>query len=109
MGPWMMGGRYGMGPWMMGPNGQGGYMMRNWQGWGPPGAPNQGNANLSVGDVKAQLDQYVASMGNPRLKAGPVTPQGNDAFIADVVTAQGNVVVQRFSIDRRTGSWRPVQ
>lgn len=95
-GPGMMG--YGMmGPGMMGPG------MMGW-GYGPP----QANFNLSADDVKAHLDRYIAMMGNPHLKAGPVTEKDPNTITAEILTTDKNALVQRFNVDRRTGLWQPV-
>jgi hypothetical protein len=96
MGPWMGPGM--MGPGMMGPGM--GY-------WGGGGVPS--NLNLSAADVKTQLERWVAIMGNPRLKAGPVIEKDANTVTADIVTVDKNVVVNRFAVDRHTGWWRPVE
>lgn len=96
-GPGMMG--YGMmGPGMM--MGPGGMM-----GWG--NRPQQGNLNLSTSDVKGYVERWVTMMGNPRLKAGPITEKDSNTITADIVTADKNALVQRFKIDRHTGFWQP--
>jgi hypothetical protein len=58
--------------------------------------------NLTADDVKSWLEQR---MFNPRLKVGEVT-QTDDMITATVVTKDKDVVVQKFSIDRKSGSWR---
>lgn len=79
-------------PGMMGPGRMG------WGGYQYP-------ANPSVGDVKAYIEQWVASMGNPRLKVGPVTEKDANTIVGEVVTQDGSLV-QRFEVDRRTGVYR---
>ncbi|MGJ4899159.1 hypothetical protein ACQR2B_29310 [Bradyrhizobium oligotrophicum] len=122
MGPGMMGGYGMMGPGMMGP----GYgcpgCMPNMMGYGMMGGgmmgpsmmgwaygPQQANLNLSTNDVKNYLDRWIAMMGNPHLKAGPIAEKDSNTITAEVVTADKGDVVQRFSIDRRNGFWQPVQ
>jgi len=103
MGPGMMG---GYGPGMMGPGMMGG-CGPGMMGWGY--GQQQANLNLSVADVKSALDRWVAMNGNPRVKAGPVTEKDANTITADVVTAEKGDLVQRFSVDRRTGFWQPVR
>ena len=108
MGPGMMGPGYGygMGPGMMGPgygHGMGpGMMGRGYD-------SQQANLNLSTSDVKVYLDRYLAMMGNPHLKAGPVTEKDANTIAAEIVTADKSALVQRFNVDRRTGYWQPAQ
>ena len=103
MGPGMMHGYgYGMGPWMMGPNAAGGY------GYGMPPwtmAPYRTNqaANLSVDDVKNYFERSLAWQGNPRVKLGTVSEKDADAITADIVTTDKDGLVQRFTVNRRTG------
>jgi len=78
-------------------------------GYGMMGPGQQVNLNLSTNDVKTYLDRYVAIMGNPHLKAGPVTEKDSNTIAADIVTTDKDALVQRFEVDRRTGSWHPVQ
>jgi hypothetical protein len=114
MGPGMMGGYGMMGPGMMGcpgcgygmmgPGMMGGYGMM-----GPGYGPSQANLNLSTNDVKTYLDRYIAVMGNPHLKAGPVTEKDSNTITAEIVTAEKGDIVQRFAIDRKSGFWQPVQ
>ncbi len=108
MGPGMMG--YGMmggyGPGMMGYGMMSGYGpgMMGWGHW-----PQQANLNLSTSDVKSHLDRYIAVMGNPHLKAGPVTEKDANTITAEIVTTDKDALVQQFNVDRRTGFWQPVQ
>ena len=91
MGPWMMS------PWMMGP-GMMGY------GWGPLGpGGQQSNLNLSASDVKSSLERWIAMAGNSRIKVGNVSEKDASTITADIVTADKEALVQRFSVDRRTG------
>lgn len=106
MGSGMMGGwncPMMMGSGMM----QGGHMMMG------PGMmmnrgnnPGQANLNLSVSDVKSDLEQWVSAMGNPHVKAGPVTEKDANTIIADVLTTDKGSLAQRFTVDRRTGTWK---
>lgn len=60
------------------------------------GAPPQ------IADVERALNRWLVRVANPRLKLGPVTEAGSDAFQADVVTKDGSLV-QRFRIERPSG------
>ena len=101
MGPGMMGNCGTMGPGMMNMMGLG--MM----GWG--NGQQQVEINLSAGDVKSYLDRYVTMMGNPHIKTGAVTEKDANTITASIVTTDKDALVQRFSIDRHTGVWQPVQ
>jgi hypothetical protein len=107
MGPGMMGPGM-MGPGMMGPGMMGpGMMGPGMMGSGMMG--QQANLNLTANDVKAHLERWVAMSGNPRIKVGPVTEGNDNTVTADIVTTDGDALVQRFSIDRSTGIYRVVQ
>ena len=107
-GPGMMQGyQQGYGPGMMQGYGPGyGPGMRG--GYGPgygQGAP-QGNLNLSTDDVKANLQRWIDAQGNPRIKVGAVKEKDADTIEADIVT-KDNSLVQRFTVNRHTGFYRP--
>ncbi len=89
-----------MAPGMMGPGMRG-------HGWGPWG--QQGNLNLSANDVKGYLERWIAMAGNPRIKVGNVSEKDVSMITADIVTTDEEVLVQRFSVDRRTGFLRSVE
>jgi len=106
MGPGMMSGwncPMMMGSGMM----QGSRMMM-----GPGMMMNRGNnsrrtdLNLSVNDVKGDLEQWVAAMGNSHVKAGSVIEKDANTITADVVTTDKGSLAQRFTVDRRTGTWQ---
>jgi len=112
MGPWMMGpmmgpmmGGYGpgmmMGPMMMGGYGPG--MM----GWGRRSGQAE-DLNLSVKDVSANMDRWLAMMGNSRLKLGPVAQKDADTITADIVTTDKGGLVHRLEINRHNGFMRSV-
>jgi hypothetical protein len=110
-GPGMMQGYgQGYGPGMM--QGYGAGMMGGYQrGYGPgamgPGGPaQQGDLKLSTGDVKANLERWITAQGNSRLKVGEVKEKDADTIEADVVT-KDNSLVQRFTVNRHTGFYRP--
>ena len=116
-GPGMMGG-YGYGPGMMGGYGygpgnmMGGYGMMYGRGYGPgmmgPGwYGGQGNLNLSADNVKNYLERWIGVQGNPRLKVGDVKEEDADTIEADIVTKEGNALVQRFTVNRHTGFYQP--
>lgn len=108
---WGMMGGYGPG-WMHGyasDRGYGpGWMM---QGGTPPcwgyaaGSADSNALNLTVDQVRNQLDRWIERQGNPRLKAGDVKEKDADTIQADIVT-KDNSLVQRFDVNRRTGFWR---
>jgi hypothetical protein len=106
MGPMMGPGMMGMGPMMGHGMGMGPMMGNGMMGW--YGAP-QGNLNLSVDDVKASVERWIAAMGNPRLKPGHVVAKDDDTITADVVTVDKEALVQRFAVNRHTGYWQQVQ
>jgi hypothetical protein len=93
MGPCGYGMMGGYGPGMMG--------------WGY--GPQQPNLNLSAKDVKSYLDRWIATTGNPHLKAGPVAEKDSNTITADIVTTDKEALVQRFNVNRRTGLWQPAQ
>ena len=92
-----MRGGYGPGPGMM-------------QGYGPRGAiqgdqtANQ-NLNLTVDNVKARMERWLAWRGNARLKVGEVKEKDTDTITAEIVT-KDNSLVERFIFDRHTGFTR---
>ncbi len=122
----MMGG-YGPG-WMMGPGGSGygpgygmmgwgggygpGWMMRGWGGaYGPGmmygyGYGSQGDLNLTVDQVKQYLGQMIR---NPNLTVGDVKEKDADTIVAEIVTKQGNSLVQRLDFNRHNGFVQPEQ
>lgn len=100
-----------MGPGMMGPGMMGPGMM------GPNGCPHcgmmwnqrQANLNLSVADVRANLEQWLQWNQNSRLKVGRVVETDADTITADIVTAEGNSLVERYTVDRHSGFYRPAR
>ena len=113
MGPGMMwggGGGYGPG-WRMGRSGGGGYYCPGWAGpgGGPAGYTQQGDLNLTVDQVKAELGHRLNVMDNPHLKVGTVTATSTNSITATVVTADNGGMVQRFDVNRHTGVWQPEQ
>lgn len=105
-GPGMMGwgGGYGPGYGMMGGYG-GGYGMGPGMmyGYGPA---NQGNLNLTVDQVKQYLGQMIR---NPNLTVGDVKEKDADTIVAEIVTKQGNSLVQRLDFNRHNGFVQPEQ
>lgn len=114
----MMGPGYGYG--MMGPGygygmmtGPGWSMTGGWGGMGPgmmygygPGYSGRGNLNLTVDQVKNYLRQMIR---NPNLTVGDVKEKDADTITADVVTKQGNQLVQRLDFNRHNGFVQPEQ
>lgn len=105
MGPGMMGpGMMGMGPWMMSP----GMMWNQGPVTNPAWRSNVPALNLSTGDVKAYLERWITMTGDPRFKVGKVTEKDDKTIIAEIVTKDG-ALAQRYSVDRHTGAYYPVQ
>jgi hypothetical protein len=108
---WMMGPGYGYG--MMGGYGPG-YMMQGYGGgyaMGPGmmygyGPANEGNLNLSVDQVKNYLQHMIR---NPNLKVGDVKEKDADTIVAEIVTKQGNALVQKLDFNRHSGFVQPEQ
>ncbi len=114
----MMGSGYGMmggyGPgWMHGSG------RRLGAGYGPENCPGfrdrtasagrfgqQGDLNLSVEDVKRELQRWLTIEDNPRLQLGDVKEKDADTIEADIVT-KDNSLVQRYQVNRKTGFYRP--
>ena len=89
-GPGMMGGWGGMGPGMMG--------------YGP--GYNDGDRKITTDQVKIYLQQMIR---NPNLTVGEVKEKDADAITADIVTKQGNQLVQRLDFNRHNGFVQPEQ
>ena len=121
-GGWGMMGGYGPGAGMMGGYGRGWMHGRganaefgpencpHFQGGlaGPGASGQQGNLNLSTDDVRKRLEGWLTWQGNPRLKVGEVKEKDADTIEADILT-KDNSLVQRFAVDRHTGSYRPTE
>ena len=122
MGGMMGSGMQGMGgPGMQGMMGQGMPMMGSgMQGmmgmgcpWCGPGMMGSGyatpqvNVNLSVSDVTSYLERWVA--GNPNIKVANVVEKDANTITADIVTKDKDALVQRYTFDRRSGFYQPVQ
>lgn len=102
-------GGYGTG--MMGGNGYGPSMMGGYGAGGMMGGgiwTQQADLHLTIDQVKAGLTRWLGYCGNPHLMLGSVTPKGDNAFIADIVTKDKQGLVQELAIDRHTGIMRPV-
>jgi hypothetical protein len=120
MGPGMMGG-YGPGymmghghGWTMGPGMMGygpGWMHGHRGGYGPGMMGygyygTQGNLNLTTDQVKKNLEQMIR---NPNLKVGEVKEKNEDTIVADIVTKDKDVLVQRLQVNRRNGYFQSEQ
>jgi hypothetical protein len=106
----MMGG-YGPGYGMMGPGyGQGygpGMMGGYGGGYGPGmmyGRGYQSDMKLTTDQVKNYLEQMVR---NPNLKVGNVKEKDADTIVAEIVTKQGDALVQRLDFNRHNGFVQP--
>ena len=58
--------------------------------------------------MKKRFEGWLTWQGNPRLKVGEVKERDADTIEADIVT-KDNSLVQRFAVDRHTGSYRPTE
>jgi hypothetical protein len=59
--------------------------------------------DLSVDDVRGRLERSLEWHGNKRLKVGEVKEIDDDTIVAEIVT-QDDSLVERFKVDRHTGS-----
>jgi hypothetical protein len=112
---WMMGsGGQGYGPGMMASGGGygPGWMMHGYGGgYGPDmmygyGQAKQSDLNLTVDQVKQYLGQMIR---NPNLTVGEVKEKDADTIVAEIVTKQGNGLVQRLGFNRHNGFVQPDQ
>lgn len=86
---------YGMGPGMMGY----GHMMGRGYGYGPQ--YQQLEKPLGKKEAKEQLENFVASLRNPDLKAGKITEK-DDYFEGEILTKK-DVLVDTIIVDKNTG------
>ena len=77
-----------------------------------PGAPATSYLSSTYGpegptakSVRALLEYRLVVIGNPRLTVGKVE-ESEDRVVADIVTKEGSLV-DRYSIDKKTGAWDP--
>ena len=115
--PMMGSGMPMMGSGMQGMMGQGMPTMGTGMGmgcpWCGPGMMGSGyatpqvNVNLSVSDVTSYLERWVA--GNPNIKVANVVEKDANTITADIVTKDKDALVQRYTFDRRSGFYQPVQ
>lgn len=78
--------------------------------WSPPPGYSpfgRGDLQLGVDQVRAGAERILERRGNPRLKLGEVKEVDADAITADIVTKDGNALVERLRVDRHTGFTRP--
>jgi hypothetical protein len=81
--------------------------------WCGPGMMGSGyaipqvNVNLSVSDVTSFLERWVA--GNPNIKVANVVEKDTNTITADIVTKDKDALVQRYTFDKRSGFYQPVQ
>jgi hypothetical protein len=97
-----------MGHGMMGHGMMGGMMGGMMSPGMGPGGPFATNKDLSAENIKDIIEGHFAWMGNKRLTAGKVTKMDESTYLAEVVTVDGSLV-QKFEVDRNTGSMRPVR
>ena len=62
--------------------------------------------NLTINDVKAAIERWLAAWGNPHVKLGKIT-EGRDTITAEIVT-QDNSLVERIEVDKQTGLYHMV-
>jgi hypothetical protein len=109
MGPGMMYGP-GYGPGMMGPPYGPGMMYGPGYGMSGPGwFHHQRDLNISTDDAKNYFERWIAIQGNTRLKVGDVKEKDADSIVVDIVTKEGNSLVQRFLVNRHSGFYQPEQ
>jgi hypothetical protein len=107
----MMGGGYGRG-YMMGPGYDPGWMMGHGYGpgmmggYGPGYYGNQTDMKLTADQVKQYLQ---LTMRNPNLKVGDVKEKDADTIVAEIVTKDKDVLVQRLDFNRHNGFIQPEQ
>ena len=72
----------------------------------PPGALASvyGPAGPTADSVRALLTYRLVVAGNPRLVVGEVS-EDEDQVVAEVVTTDGSLV-ERYTVDKRTGAWQ---
>jgi hypothetical protein len=114
--PGWMGGGYGPGYGMIGPGYGPGWMMHGYGrgyggGYGPGmmygyGPGNQDDLNLTTDQVKQYLQQMIR---NPNLTVGNVKQKDADTIVAEIVTKQGNSLVQKLDFNRHNGFVQPEQ
>jgi len=113
---WMHGRGYGPG-WMHGGRGYGpcwGDGRNDGRAGGPPPPPppragqTAPQHKLTTDDVKTRMERWLSYRHNPRLKVGDVKQKDDNTITADIVTVD-NSLVQRFTVDRNTGYYRPTQ
>ncbi|UCH74615.1 MAG: hypothetical protein JSU82_01810 [Rhodospirillales bacterium] len=107
MGPGAYGGQRGYGPGMMGPGHGPGF--GNGAGFGPCAQQAAATGEeVSVDDVTQRMEHWLAMRGNDRLKLGKVEAIDDDTITAEIVTVDDSLV-QKFTIDRKTGWTRPAK
>ena len=100
------GGAYGLAPWMMGRGWMGPVSM---YGTGPGGGAWSGlDLDLTVDQVKSNMEQWLRAAGNSHLKIGTVTQRDIDTVTVDILTIDKDGLVQRYEINRHTGLTQPV-
>ncbi|MGR9577944.1 hypothetical protein [Pandoraea sputorum] len=107
----------GYGPGMM-RDGYAGRMMGQGMMDGPGGCapcadpdrfPQREKLNLSVDQVRSNMESWLRRAGNPRLKVGKVAERDADTVSVEVVTVEKNVLVQRYDVNRHSGCIRPAR
>jgi hypothetical protein len=62
--------------------------------------------NLTINDVRAAIERWLAAWGNPHVKLGKIT-EGQTTITAEIVT-QDNSLVERIEVDKQTGLYHMV-
>jgi hypothetical protein len=75
-------------------------------GYGPGYYGNQTDMKLTADRVKQYLQQ---TMRNPNLKVGEVKEKDADTIVAEIVTKDKDVLVQRLDFNRHNGFIQPEQ
>lgn len=62
----------------------------------------RGGRELTVDQVRTDLERWLVNIGNPHLKIGNVTEKDSLTITAEIITVD-NSLVEKIDIDRRTG------
>lgn len=87
--------------------------MMGWSGYGSCFGDREAgearNLDLTVDQVRSNMQRWLAIRDNPHIKVGTVTAKGPDSITVDIVTTDNGGLVQRYEVDRHTGFIRPAK
>ncbi len=76
------------------------------------GAPGLGvvtpSRNVAIDDVRDHFERLLQAQGNPRVRLGEIKDADKDTIVAEIITTEGSLV-DRFSVDRRSGAIQRAQ